>query len=251
MGNLLLAKKPKQNRMTKPQLNHKFNFRIVPKYGDLPLFLSLFEGRWLRRLIQGDKTAGWTLLADYTYLQMGIFSHAITAVFRYRHGAQTMGFLMILFTLSWVAVLNYNAIEPALRPFAWGAAFFMPFYKSPPELYDLIFSQIHSKALLIYGGIYLSAALVHTSMIYAGHGNQEATKRGDSWLYNALLKRTGLVSEQVVQIIIEPLLAFLTGWLFWVMGDRTFSTFLWIGAASLFIQEVLDEAHAQKTNTLV
>ncbi|MGB0177783.1 MAG: hypothetical protein ACPF9D_11500, partial [Owenweeksia sp.] len=113
-------------------------------------------------------------------------------------------------------------------------------------LLDLIRVEIRSYPLYVFTLFYAASALIHVVMIYIGMGNTDSNKRGDSWLYLLLFKKTDRVTEDLVQMVLEPLIIAGCGYVSWLYKDPVFAFFLWSGAFAVFLQEYLDYAWRKK-----
>ncbi len=235
--------------MESKKSNHNFKLRLVKKYGDAAILLGFYTTDWWKTLITKPPLAFWQMFRGYIRFLTAIFANAIGALFRYKHGYQTTGLTLPFCTIVLLVLFNSNMVVFGLKPIMLPVAPFIYLFADMQDKWDWIIDDIHSVPMAVFTVLYTMISLIHTAMIYIGWGNPDTTKRGNSWLYEFVLKKSGLFTEAFTQAIIEPVLIVLIGWLFWALGDPVFAVFLWIGAACVFTQDGLDWAWQQKNST--
>lgn len=125
------------------------------------------------------------------------------------------------------------------------------FFKDGSTLYRLIIIDIHSNSMLVFSILFCVLTIVHSVIIKAKKGNKSSTKRGESWLYIGLSKLMR-INEYVVCGILEPLIVAAIGYCFWAYGDDLwFALLLCLSAFSTAMQELLDEAHHSKNQSVL
>lgn len=222
--------------------------RWVKKYGDGPLFRAMIRGVYLKRLVAKDKKLAWDILRDNIQFMTAMFADSLGCIFRHKHGTQTRGVILSLCTTILIIVFNSTKAIFIIKPAMFWAS---PLYLVKNSIVDMVFVEVHSIGLLIFGLIYLSLSLWHSIMGFIGKGNRILTKRGESWLFEKLLADRGLREDYMVQGWIEPSLVALVAWGIWALGDKVFAVYLWIAAISMFTQEQLDKAKRMENQTTV
>ena len=222
-----------------------FPLRIFPEYGDAAILHSLFTSELWKALFTEKKLAVFVLLKNFMYWNMAMFMSIATILFRYQLGQRTTGFVLYLSTLFTLVIYNSTEIVFFLKPLAFPVVLALPFFIKG-QVWDWVFTDIQSPALLVFTGLYALMGLVQCVLIYAGKGNSELNKRGNSYLF-LLLHRLGLKNELVVQAFIEPVVLGLTAWLLYTLGEISFAIVLGFSALSLFFAEIMDYAHTEKS----
>src|SRR5690606_9890981 len=101
--------------------------------------------------------------------------------------------------------------------------FFIPF-TDQHFWQELIFEDIHSRAFFYYSCLFSVLSLFHSFSIWMGFGNgEDPTKRGDSIIYR-LFFRYSRISENFVQMAIEPALIGIAAAVFWYVDEDPFMT---------------------------
>lgn len=222
-----------------------FPLRIFPEYGDAAILHLLFTSEFWKNLFIKNKLATFQLFKSFLYWNMAMFMSIATMLFRYQHGQRTTGFILYLSTLVTLVVYNSTEIVFFLKPLAFPVVLALPFFIKG-QVWDWVFTDIQSPALLVFTGLYALMGVVQCVFIYAGKGNSELNKRGNSYLF-LLLHRFGLKNELVVQAFIEPVVLGFAAWFLYTQGDIPFAIVLGFSALSLFFAEIMDYAHTEKS----
>lgn len=236
----------KTHRLTK-----RVKPRIIKRYGDSEILLGFYTTTWWTDLIkEGGKIAFWKLFVSSLKFVLALFSDAVGSIFRYKHGIMSKGWILTFYTAVLIILFNSTACYHIFKPFIfWFTPFFC--FAGVDKVIIWTLDEVHSYNLLAFGFLYLMLSAVHVVVTYVGKGNKEASKRGESWLYQFLFRYAGFIPESVIQIVIEPALTFLMGWHFWHSGDAVFGVFLYVSAVCLFTQDYLDWSHQQKQNASI
>ncbi|MBI1183599.1 hypothetical protein GC194_04975 [bacterium] len=225
--------------------------RKVKKYGDLALFKSLYEGHFLKQLLGKRPEALGTLILNTLHFSIASLAFGQNALFRRSFGLHTTGFMLSLSYLSFILIWNSAHVPFIFKPFFLPVVPLLPIFRSWSDIYRLIAIDKNSEYVMLYTLIFLIMATIHVCAIYFFGGNPSATKRGESWLYTMLSKHI-LISEYLVCGIIEPSISVLLGLIFWkVVHDPYFSLLLWLGASSVFIQQLADQAERSHRDILL
>ena len=233
------------------RLTTRVKTRVIKKYGDSAIMLGFYTTEWWNNLLkEGGKMAFWKIFISSLKFVLALFADAIGSIFRYKHGIMSKGWILTFYTVFLIVLFNSSACYHVLKPFLF---WFVPFLGFAGVDWIIIWTlgEIHSFQLLVFAFVYMLFSVVHVIISYVRNETEDASKRGDSWLYQYLFRHTGFVPESVIQIVLEPFLAFIMGWYFWQSGDAVFGAFLCIAALSMFSQDYLDWAHQQKQNTSI
>ena len=225
--------------------NRDMKIRVFPSYGDAALLHSCFTTDFWKNLFLQNKLAVFQVLKSFLYWNIALFMSMATMVFRHQHGQRTTGFILWFSTVVTLLVFNSTEIIHFLKPFAYPMVFVFPFFIEG-QLYNWVFTEIHSFPLLVFTGLYAVMGLVQCIVIYTGNGNPSLTKRGNSYLF-LLLSKWGLKNELFVQAFLEPLLLGLGATFFYLQGDFVFAFVLGASAFSVLIPEIIDHAHTEKS----
>lgn len=126
------------------------------------------------------------LFIQFMQANNALLAYGWTSVARMKHGSMAGGgIIQMLLVCFFVLALNSKLVTWKIFSLlaAWFVVPLMPFFKSPKQLHDLIFVQIESQALLIYGGVFLLTSLVHVFKTWIGFANKSVTSRGVGYSY--------------------------------------------------------------------
>ncbi len=233
--------------ITQPSNRH-FKLRVFPDYGDAALLHTFFTTDFWKNLLIENKLAVFQVLKSFLYWNTSLFMSMGTMLFRFKHGQRTTGFILYFSVVITLMVFNSTHVIHFLKPFAYPMVMVFPFF-SEGQLFNWVFTDIHSIPLLVFTGAYSVMGFIQCSLIYLGKGNPELTKRGNSYLY-VLLSKAGLKNEFPVQAFLEPLLLFFACLFFYLQGDFVFAFVLGAAAFSVLIPEVIDYAHSEKSRSM-
>lgn len=218
----------------------KTDFKIKKRcYGDsailygitqTPIFVLLF-GRFSRGVL--------LILKQWVQFTSATMSNGLCP-FRYNHGIQTCGFLLSANTIGAALIINSEHVWAIFYPFAFALGA-LPFFYDWPQIWVWITHEIHSPILLGYTALIFLSSIVSITMCYIGKGNSDITKRGESYLYNGLIRVFPKVqfSEFFICGIIEPSLLAGSGLIAWIyFDDHAFGTFTLLVASSEMISRV-------------
>ena len=219
------------------------SLRVIPRFGDIALFIQLMRSKIWQQFYTGDKKPWWTILVWIINAKIEMFALVFRSLFRYNMGKHTTGFIFLVWSFTLLAAFNAQhsiSFLVSFIPFiAPGFIFFIP----SDELYSHLFIEVRSQILLVLMVLFLLVQSIHVIRLYmTKNGNQSGTKRGSSWLKTSIpiIKKC---SEYLIQGIIEPVLILLFGWLgFEFFQDTTFFAFSGISALCLFYQEFYEKA---------
>lgn len=232
---------------TKPS-DQNFKIRIFKAFGDAALLHNCFTTDFWKNLFIKNKLAVFQVLKSFLYWNIALFMSVGTMVLRYKHGQRTTGFILWFSTLVTLVVFNSTEVIHFLKPVAYPVVLVLPFFIEG-QLYNWIFTDIHSFPLLVFTGFYAVIGFVQCIIIYIGKGNPELTKRGNSYLF-VLLSKIGLKNELLVQAFLEPLLLGLGCTFFYLQGDFVFAFVLGASGVSILIAEIFDHAHFEKSRSI-
>lgn len=226
--------------------NQEIIIRQVKNYGDAAIINGFMTTEWWRELFKSGRGVAFLLFTQY-YLRflIWLFANSIGVVFRYKHGGKTMGVISTFYTVILMILFNSHEVWFFFKPLI---LLVMPVYYitlDRDELYCTIMVQVHSGSLTVFTILYLILAVVSLIQIYTGKGNNDLEKRGESRLL-ILAGQSYQAKENMVQSFLEPITTVAIGTLFWVLNDPVFAAFLWIAAASMFVQEAMDWSLQQK-----
>jgi len=237
--------------MLTKESNQKFTPRKTRKYGDLQLFSGLVESKFWALSFNNQSALLDFLIGRYWKFQSVILSFFSTAFLRRNFGSHTIGLGFVLMSSVFLLCFNSVHIWKIFVPvFIWVVPFF-PFWIELDQIYDLIFVEIRSTALLYFASFHLIAGLIHVGMIWFGQCNPDLTKRGESWVYT-IMSRYIPTSEFFVCGIIEPTIVFITAWLIFKFGqDETYALLLALSAANEMFLQFNDKAHQAKYESII
>ena len=180
-----------------------------------------------------------------------ILSYGLIGLTRYKHGS-CLG--LTVFFLSTLLIYNSAKLWP-LTPVAIFSIPFLPIFNSLDDLVNLLFINIRSQNLLIYGGVFALVSLTNTVMNWLGFQNKSHTTRGVSWLYllfDKLLSRYIPVSEFFICCFVEPVLAIGAGIYLWRSGiDATFGSFLILMGTNEIVFQLIEHSHRVRVQTFL
>ncbi len=233
----------------------KDHIHIVPRFGDVLITIGFIKwGGWehLRRSVFDRNIRIWSfvfaVIGSLLAVITEVFAYPLRIIFRVRPGKLGAGIFITLLA-AWNIVLFNN--EPTL------SGYWTYISQSLKILYTFIFtnsySDLHwqeivkalwkpqSPALKIFFYVYATSAVLQLFGFYfLNWRNGNPWSKGVSWLY-LILKKHCWLSQYYFEVLYEPALAIMLGWLFnHYYGDTHFAFFLWISAGALFIQEAMD-----------
>lgn len=242
---LLSFTKTRIKVMISTKSDQKIKLRFVKKYGDADIILGFYTTEFWQRLLKRDPLWAWSLFRDFLRFITAVSAFAVGSLLRYRHGSKTTGIIMSTATTLWLMTLNSALLPYLIKPFCfWGSPIL--FLLSDYSWQGAMIQQTLSSPLLGFTVLHIAFSLAHIVMIYMGMGHTDSNQRGCSWLGLILSKHTTRISEQDIQMIVEPLLIGLCGYISWSNNDLVFAGFLWSAAFSTFLQEYLDYAWKKK-----
>lgn len=216
--------------------------RKVKRYGDYFIFWGAYNYPWTR-LIAYPSNGLLQAIKIYSRFSVAMMAYSVSAFFRFRFGHGVTGVAMSVATINMLLGFNSNNILILFKPFMTFVNPVLPFFLSGEELYRFTFVEIHSKSLLIFTLLFSALTAIHTGMIYFKRGNEDASKRGESWIY-ALLSKFMLVNETFIQMIVEPALTILLGIAFISWGqDLWAGVYFILAGASVAYQQAIDAAY--------
>ena len=221
--------------------NQTAKLRVVPKFGDVAMINQLIHTKIWRQLYTGDIKAWFSVALWLFNIKVEMFASSVRHLLRLFHGRHTTGILTSLWTISMMLAFNSTSEVGIIVTFVPFFIPFVPVFMAGKTMHRLAFIDIHSQAFLVFIAVYSLFSLIHIILIYSEKGEiSDHSKRGRS-IIHILLNRFLPINEYLVQCIIEPVLIAVTGYLvITILQDHTFGVFLCLGAASLFLQEMLD-----------
>ena len=214
---------------------------FIPKFSDPDLLRVVLQSNIWKSMFMRKPEALWTLLKALFYLKSEMFIAPLRAVLRHSFGKRTTGIFITL--MSTLMIIGFNANTP------WGLAAnifpiimpILPFFMEGSQITESTFGSIHSVNMVYFWIGYLVIATIHLVRINrVPEAAKSPTRRGSSWLYDLGLKKLGL-SEELIQLVLEPILVLSLGWFLWhTQLDTTVGLFLLIGGGCLFFQELQD-----------
>ncbi|MBO6516058.1 MAG: hypothetical protein JJ975_05870 [Bacteroidia bacterium] len=220
--------------------------RVSRKYGDAEIILNLFSTQFWKDLFLNKNHIAWVLIAEFVHLNRYMLALSLGTIFRYKFGGRTNGFIISIMTLFMLISWNSAAVVWPVKPFMEFGMIFLPAFLDLAELKNILWYQVHSVPMRTFTLVYAAMCLFHAGAIAFGYGDKsDRTKRGNSFLYEFVFKRTS-VGEFAVQGVIEPIIASLAGWYFFSQGDLVFSTYLWAASFCQGLIHTMDYANQQK-----
>lgn len=232
--------------------SNEHHHRLAPLYGDAEIFLKLLKTKFWKNLVFNRKTAAYQFVSEFFKLKLAMITFASTALFRYNFGTRTVGLILSVLTIFMLIGLNSSYLFWVAKPFfPFSGAFFFAF-GDMQFCQELLWVKVHSKAMLVYTGLFTLASFTHSIGIFLGFSNRDdPTKRGDSILYR-LFFRYSRVTEEVIQKFIEPLITISIAAACWYLADdKVFAVFLGLSGVTCFLQEVLDGAERMRIKHVV
>mgnify|MGYP000168008816 CR=1 FL=1 len=232
----------------------KFDFRIrrVRKYSDLAIIEGATHTTFWRMLFLKEAPKAWFELAlQYKQFLAAQFAFVQNAIFHFRFGAWTYGFIILLFANSTIMTFNSTEVPIILKPIVAPFAILTVFFVDLAEFKALIFDKVHSVFLMALMHVFNAFAIIHILSVYMGFGNKSLTKRGESWLFNlfSLFCKPG---QYFVCGILEPAIMIASGvWVHQGLGDIYGAVFLWICAAAVIMQEIEDKSVEMKNRSML
>jgi len=201
---------------------------------------------WHLILSKPDQAIG-LLILHYLKFQSALLSYCMISVTRFRFSALTGGAGLTIAGICLMLAFNSTHVFKIFTPFVMFSVPALIFFLTKEELLQLAFVEIHSIGLLSYMGVYALNSIVHTVMIYAGHGSKYLTIRGEhSYLYlllDKLLSKYMNVSEFSVRTFLETSLFIGAGFCFLFFADDPyFAAFLWLMAANEMILQLTEKS---------
>lgn len=233
----------------------KDHIHIMPRFGDVLIVIGFIKwSGWehLRRSIFDRNIRIWSflfaLIGRLISILSELFAYPLRMVFRVRPGKLGAGLFITLIS-TWNLVLFNN--EPTLRGY-WNyisgsvKLFYTVLFKNAYEDLDkseMLASlwQPQSDALTLFFFAFIASVTIQLFGFYVlGWRNANPWSKGVSWIYLGLKNHCKL-NSYYFEVLFEPALAVLLGWtVYHSYGDLHFALFIWIGAAALFMQEVMD-----------
>lgn len=236
-------------------ITEESNINIKPrntlKVGDLAIIHAATKTKLWHTLFYKNWSEFVLLcLKQYLRFSRSIMAFQLWSVFRWRPGFQTMGLLSIGASLCVLLSYNSTHVEGWLKPVAMFIVPFVMFFKSPDEIYELIFIDVESRILLIYTILFTLSSLIHLVTIWVGKGNKSITKRGES-LLGLVLSKFMKVDEFVIGLC-EVLILMGLGLAAYQWADDPFfglyTVFIGLAEAS---QLILDKAYQAHTESIL
>jgi hypothetical protein len=223
------------------------SLRVCKKYGDEEIILNIFSTQFWKDLFLNKEHVGWVILAEFVKLNRYMLALSIGTFFRYKYGTRTNGFIITLLTTFMLLSWNCASVFILVKPLLELGMPLLPFFMDWQSIKTMLVDNVHSKSMFVYTIVFFAIGLFHACTIAFGYGEaNDRTKRGRSYLYELLFKKTS-VGEYTIQGIIEPTIAALVGWLLWdVSGDYWFAVYLWLAALSQALIETMDHANMRK-----
>ncbi|MCG8640006.1 MAG: hypothetical protein MI862_09720 [Desulfobacterales bacterium] len=191
------------------------------------------------------------LLKQYFRFNKAMMAFLHWSVFHYKPGSQTMGIILIIFSLSFLLGFNSVHVPALLKPFALFIVPILPFFKTFDELYRLAVTDVESQFLLIYTGLFTLKSAFDLVTIWSGAGNPSLSKRGNSWIALGFSKFMS-VNEFVICAFVEPLIAIGIGLAAWkYAGDIHFCVFMIATALAESAQQIFDKAFQTHTQSIL
>lgn len=237
-------------------ITNESNINIKPratiKVGDLAIIHGATQTQFWKTLFNKHWTEFMILaLRQYLRFNRAMMGFQMWSVFRFNPGYQTTGILLTLASLCFLLSFNSVHVPIWLKPFAMFAVPFVPFFKSPEEIYQLVMTDVESQFLLIYTGLFTLTSVAHLFTIWIARGNNSITKRGESWI-GFSLSRLMKVDEFVICGLLEPLITIGIGIAAWkLVGDLHFGVFMLLIALSEASQQILDKSYQAHTESIL
>lgn len=234
--------------MLTEQSNRSSKYRKGRFLSESSLINGFVNSPIFRLLLFKWKEAAILLLKQFLESNSAILSSCYTFPTRIHHGQLRVGLVLGLMGCSVMLAYNSEHIWVGLAPLAgWGVPI-LPFFYDYDTLYQWVVIDIRSKALLIYCGVYLLSALIHTVLAWVGLGNKNATLRGESyvfWLIRRLLSKTNINAGYFFIHFIEALGAVALGTYLWIYEiDPYFGGFLILIAGNEVVSLLTEKSRA-------
>lgn len=240
--------------ITTPSSKNNFKTKHVRNFGDPALFFGCLNTPVVRLLIFNTKKGLWLLFKQWKSFNTAVMAFCMTVIFRYRFGIKNCGLGLSLSAISFLLIYNSAEIPIICKPFALFILPFLIIWKDGEELYQMAFVDVHSQGLWIYTMMLTACSIGHVFMVYAGFGNSDLSKRGESWIYTLLTwlqkkypktKYSKInVSEYFICCYVEPIIVIVAGLVLWMYyEDRYFAVFCWLMVTCEILQQLTDKSY--------
>ena len=233
--------------------NHSITPRKTVKISDASIIVAAvyLTQFWKTLLYKSWKETLLLLVRYYFRFNKAIHAMLFWSPIRCRAGNGTIGILAIVFGVSLLLSCNSTNVPVLLKPFAAFCVPIVPFFKTQDELYQLVFTQIHSHYLLIYTGLFIISGCIHLVLIWFGLSNPSQTKRGNS-LIVLVFSRWMPVNEFLICGLVEPLLGIGLGFVAWYYAeDMYFGILMILIALAEASQQFIDKAYQMHTQSVL
>jgi len=221
--------------------NQIAKLRVVPRFGDVAMINQLIHSKIWRQLYSGDIKAWFSVFVWLVNIKIEMFASSARHIFRFNHGRHSTGILTSLWTISMMVAFNSASEFGFMVTFVPFFLPVLPFLIPVEKIEQMALIDVRSEALLVVILVYTLCSIIHVLFIYLEKGEtRDHAKRGTSILH-VILKKILPVNEYFVQIIIEPMILILAGYIaIDLFFDPVLGVFLFLAAGSLFFQEIVD-----------
>ena len=164
------------------------------------------------------------------------------------------GVAMTIIGSGFILAFNSPFVWKGLAPLVAFIVPILPFFKDMGTLYEWTYIDIHSPALLIYGGIFVISSLAHTLVCWVGYGNKNSTQRGDGYLFllSQYLFSGHVEVGQFFVHLLEVLLVMAVGAYLWIgKVDIHFGSFLVVITGNELIALLTEKSGQLRTKALI
>jgi len=240
--------------MQTPHTHQPLNFKKGRRLGDLSLLYGIKHSPVWKLLFFNLGKGLWIIFTQGAQSISVVYAYLYTAVIRCQHGILVNGIVLTFIGVGFILAFNSPLVWTALSPLAAFVVPILPFIKDRDTLYAWGMVDVHSRALLIYAGVFTLLSLLHTLLSWMGYGHPNATQRGISYLYllmNYLLSKYTKVSLFFVHFV-EALSVVSVGVYLWVKAiDPYFGGFLVVIASNELISLLIEKSRQAHTKVLM